>query len=67
MYDLPPLSQENINSVKRFITLIDFLYDNKVDFSLHGLTPFDKINEITENIPSFARTFSRLTEMLSKK
>ena len=65
--DVPAMAEDKRNEAKRFITLIDALYDNRVkvvvsaETSPNGLYSAASGTEIFE----FARTVSRLTEMQS--
>jgi predicted ATPase len=64
LINVPQFNQENQNASRRFITLIDCLYDNQVILylqlhtSLENLFTFDKKNPLP-----FQRTVSRLIEM----
>lgn len=66
LYDVPSFSPEKINSVQRFIVLIDFLYDHHINLSMQGLISFENIQGTLPQTISLQRTLSRLIEMLSK-
>jgi len=64
--NIPKFNDDMIDQQQRFITLIDILYDNKINVvclsetSLENLQSSKKLNEI------FKRTVSRLSEMTNK-
>ena len=65
--DVPPLSREKRNETKRFITLIDVLYDTHVRLIVSAAAEPDHLfsgDEGTEAF-EFRRTASRLVEMRS--
>ena len=63
--DIPKLSPEQRNEAKRFVTLIDCLYERKVKLICTSEVPPEKIYEDGDGSFEFARTVSRLTEMQS--
>ena len=61
--DVPALSSENFNEAKRFVTLIDALYEARVKLFLSAAARPDMLYVEGEGAFEFARTASRLTEM----
>ena len=64
--DVPQLSSENFNEAKRFVTLIDALYEARVKVFLSAAARPDMLYVEGEGAFEFARTASRLTEMQSE-
>ncbi len=65
--DIPRLSADEFDAARRFETLIDALYENKVLLiSSSEVTPVEIYTE-GEGVFEFQRTVSRLMEMQSKK
>jgi len=62
--NIPKLTPENRNEAKRFITLIDILYEHKVKLICTAEVPLNELYD-TEDILDFRRTLSRLFEMQS--
>lgn len=64
LVNVPQFSGENLNECRRFITLIDCLYDNGVKLYLQANAELEKlyITDTTSPLP-FQRTLSRLIEM----
>ncbi len=63
--DVPELSSENFNEAKRFVTLIDALYEAKVKLFLSAAARPDMLYVEGEGAFEFSRTASRLMEMQS--
>lgn len=59
------LTQAEGNAARRFINLIDNLYDAKVRLVMAAETPPDGIYRFADTPVEFARTVSRLNEMQS--
>jgi cell division protein ZapE len=64
---IPRLSRECRNEAKRFVTLIDELYERKVKLICTSQTPPEEIYKEGDGAFEFARTVSRLIEMQSSK
>lgn len=62
---IPPLTKEERNEAKRFVTLIDTLYDHRIKLIATAETPPEGIYTQGDGNFEFARTVSRLTEMQS--
>ncbi len=63
---IPKLSPELRNEAKRFVTLIDTLYDHRVKLIATAATPPDDIYPTGDGSFEFHRTASRLHEMQSE-
>jgi cell division protein ZapE len=63
---IPRLGEENFDKAKRFITLVDTLYEHRVKLVASAAAAPDQIYERGENAAMFARTASRLHEMQSR-
>lgn len=63
---IPRLGAENFDRAKRFITLVDALYEHRVKLVASAEASPDNIYERGENAAMFARTASRLHEMQSQ-
>ena len=61
--DIPRLSSENFNQARRFVTLIDALYEARVQLFASAAAPPDRLYVEGEGAFEFARTASRLQEM----
>lgn len=57
------IENDDRNTTKRFITLIDILYDNKTPLYVLSQLPFERIYQGKELVFEMKRTLSRLTEM----
>ncbi|MCZ8150279.1 MAG: cell division protein ZapE [Roseomonas sp.] len=63
---IPRLGTENFDRAKRFITLVDALYEHRVKLVASAAASPDNIYERGDNAAMFARTASRLHEMQSR-
>lgn len=61
--DIPVLSRARNNEAKRFVTLVDALYEGKVRLVCSAAAPPDSLYPEGEGAFEFARTASRLHEM----
>src|SRR5882757_6945611 len=63
---VPRLSPDNYDKARRFIVLIDTLYDQRVKLIASADARPDQLYQRGENAKMFERTASRLDEMQSK-
>ncbi len=63
---VPRLGPENFDKARRFITLVDTLYEHRVKLLASAEAVPDLLYERGENAAMFARTASRLNEMQSR-
>ena len=63
--EIPTLSPANRDSAKRFVTLVDALYEHKVCFLCSAEAPPDTLYPTGDGSFEFHRTVSRLMEMQS--
>ncbi len=64
--DVPQLTDKKRNETRRFMTLIDTLYEKGVRLAVSAETGIDGLYNGTENAFEFQRTQSRLIEMQSE-
>ena len=64
--DIPALSRNNFNEAKRFVTLIDALYEAKVELICSAASEPETLYLEGEGVFEFERTASRLREMQDK-
>lgn len=62
---IPRMGYDRRNELKRFMTLIDVLYDNHVRVFISAEAPPDRLYHGSDHAFEFERTISRLTEMQS--
>ena len=62
---IPQMGPEKRNEAKRFVTLIDALYENKVKLLCSAAAPPDELYDAGDGSFEFQRTASRLMEMQS--
>jgi cell division protein ZapE len=61
--DIPILGVENRNEARRFVTLIDVIYDEGVEFICSAAALPDQLYPVGDGHFEFQRTASRLEEM----
>ena len=65
--EIPNFGEYNSNQQLRFITLIDILYDKKINLTLSMVSDLEKISSSKKHSEVFKRTLSRLYEMTLSK
>ena len=63
--DIPVIKASNRNEAKRFILMIDTLYDSKIKLVISAVAAPEKLYPVGPHKAEFARTVSRLNEMQS--
>ena len=63
MRDIPKMTPDNRNQAKRFVTLIDALYEHSVNLICSAETPAQDLYLAGDGAFEFERTASRLIEM----
>lgn len=63
--NVPIMGEENRNEAKRFVTLIDALYESKTNLVMSAAAEPDKLYPAGDGAFEFKRTVSRLIEMRS--
>lgn len=63
---VPPMGRTRSDAAKRFILLIDSLYDRGVKLAASFAVPLDQLGQDDRTAFEFQRTISRLTEMQSE-
>ena len=66
MCGIPKLGPSNRNEAKRFVTLVDALYEHKVNFLCSASVPTEELYTEGDGAFEFQRTVSRLIEMQSE-
>ena len=61
--NVPELNEQRKDSCRRFISLIDMLYENKCSIVILASKPIASLNSIKSLSEEFKRTASRLYEM----
>jgi cell division protein ZapE len=64
---VPQFSRQNSDAAKRFILLVDTLYDRGVKLAASFAAPLDELGQDDRTAAEFARTSSRLMEMQSEE
>jgi cell division protein ZapE len=64
--DVPRLSPDNYDQARRFIVLVDTLYDQRVKLIASAAAPPDQLYQHGRSAKMFERTASRLDEMQSE-
>jgi cell division protein ZapE len=63
--NVPVFGRTNPSAAKRFVLLIDTLYDRGIRLAASFAAPLDRLAAETRNAAEFSRTLSRLSEMQS--
>jgi len=64
--NIPFFKEENINQQKRFITLIDILYEKKIYLMISSERPIEFLTTPMKSTDPFKRTISRLFELTAE-
>jgi cell division protein ZapE len=64
--EIPALSPDNYDQARRFIVLVDALYEHRVKLLASAAAQPDQLYRRGENAAMFVRTASRLDEMQSQ-
>ena len=67
MCNIPQLDSDRLNEAKRFVGLIDVLYEHRVNFICSAEVQPEKLYRRGHGSFEFSRTVSRLKEMQSKE
>jgi cell division protein ZapE len=65
--NLPNFNDNNLNQQRRFITLIDIIYEKKISLVVSGASSLQKLTSANSLLEPFKRTSSRLYELTSNK
>ena len=65
--DIPAFSNENRDSCKRFISLVDIMYERKVQLICLAVSQLKYLDRTKKKVFEFERTVSRLEQMTSLK
>ena len=63
--NIPNFDENNSNLQQRFITLIDIIYEKKVDLTISSVSSINKITSANSLLDTFQRTLSRLQQLTS--
>jgi len=63
--NLPNFDDNNSNQQQRFITLIDIIYEKKINLTISSISNLDKLTSANNLSEPFKRTLSRLYELTS--
>ena len=63
--NLPNFDNNNSNQQQRFITLIDIIYEKKINLTISSVSNLDKLTSANSLSEPFKRTLSRLYELTS--
>ena len=63
--NLPDFNESNSNQQQRFITLIDIIYEKKVNLTISSDLNLNKLTSAKSLSEPFKRTISRLYELTS--
>jgi len=64
--NLPNFDENNSNQQQRFITLIDIIYEKKVNLAISSVSILNKLTSANSLSKPFKRTISRLYELTSR-